>query len=198
MRYNMATTTFRRFVVITILSSIAVFRVRGRIHIASHQRPIHSSRTNTSYRRSYRNFTSFHLNPNVSKTNDLIRCRSQQIHGRSTNSNRRLTLPSQRIPNLIIRCNVMTIQRHTCRMINTRNFNHHSSLLTNHVKPPMNRVLHRNTTRRPHVLRRRTRFTTRVTSHRNNYKCTIGHCHTTVSLMRSRRRISRHNLTHTN
>lgn len=197
MRLNMNTTHHRRLIINTLLRSNTPIRSRSRIHIRSHKRTVHSSRTHTANRRHLRNISSNLLNTHIRTQNNLIRSRSKQITRRNAHSHRRLTLTNTRHIHVINRRNIVTIQRNTSRMIRIHHPNNLGSLITHNIKTPMNSILNGHTLRRPHILRSRTGLASRILHTRPSHISTIGHSTTTVSLMRTRRRISRHNLTDT-
>lgn len=197
MRTMMHTLNNRRLHIQTILSSLTIVSMRSLVHILSHQRAIHSSRTHTPLRRVLRTNLRHLLNTHISITHHLIRSRSAQINRRRTHRNSRLTLTNQRNQSTLLRRHIMPIKRFRSRLIHIRNLHHHLSFLINNIRLTMTSILTRITKRSRNILRRRTRLPTRQYRHRITRIITISHRQTLKRIMRTQRRISSHHLTNT-
>lgn len=195
MRLNVRTIYHRRLIVHTTLSGLTITRRRGTINITSHQRTIHRSGTHAANRRLIRYHLRLRLNTNVSTQNHLIRRRGHQINRRSTHSTRRLLLTLTGHTTILTSRHIMTLKRLRSGLIHVHTLNHLSGLLTHNIKAAMNGILNRHTLRRPNILRRRTGNTTRTLAYMITQKAAISRSTPNVSVMGTRRRISRHHFT---
>ncbi len=187
-----------RDIIITPLSSTTIVPRRSSVNVRSNKRTINGSRRHTTLRRLVRTPLRSNLNTNISKENDFIRSRRQQINRNNANSNSRLTLTLKRINAIILRHNIMTSQRANSRVVNSHRLNDNGALLVDNVRLTMTSVIRSNTNRRINFLRRSTRETTRINFFSLVSISTIVPRLTINGVMRAISRINSNNLANTN
>ncbi len=164
----------RRTIINTALSSASLIRRMSLINVTSNQRTINGNSNHPHTRRPLWNILRRTLALHVWHQHYFIRSRSQQILRSDSNSERPLSLSSQRPAAAITSKHIMTHLDDSSRLINVNSLYNISSLLINNNHRTRNSVIPGHIVRRCHLLISVTCRLTRQISQRILRVSTVG------------------------